>query len=439
LREQPLWQLLAANQSAVVLAVLRAAFAEGAPALPGTLLHERVGRELDLLRAAGEDLPQAARLYVADWLRQGWLVRRLPAAAAEETYEPSAEAAAALRFVGGFMAPEAATAANRPTSEFARTPPDLGPQDRAGSAPPGAREMSASGMEARQLDIFADSGDVVRRNAFAEAVLAEDLPMARAAMQAWKAEWPDDRLLASGAALLAHLPATSDAPAGSGLAAEAVAAAADTLDGVVGPAAAALLGEDASPWMAKQWCALATQARNVAWRAELARVHPTALFLRGGQWGSAAQAVTSIPSWRRIPQPLLWMAEASWRNQGADAAWPLLAEAFWLAPARARALLASLAGSRLRAAMARFESDFELQDEDDWAWWPAWLAVDQPLLAEILGLGEDAPERTAANGFRLVASLLRLEREGRHHDLVAARKRLQSLEPRLFACYMRTR
>jgi hypothetical protein len=36
-------------------------------------------------------------------------------------------------------------------------------------------------------------------------------------------------------------------------------------------------------------------------------------------------AVAGIASWRRIPHPLLWMAEARWRGAGADAAWPLLA------------------------------------------------------------------------------------------------------------------
>lgn len=313
------------------------------------------------------------------------------------------------------------------------------PEERPTSPRPGARQPPGAGMEARQLDIFADSGDVIRRNAFADAVLAENLPQARTALQAWQAEWPDDRLLAPAAHLLAHLQAAGDAQASSGLPATGVAAAADALEVDVGPAAAALLGDGASAWLATQWCALAARARHVAWHAELARAHPAALFLRGGQWNSAAQAVASIPSWRRIPQPLLWMAEARWHDEGADVAWPLLAEAFWLAPARAHALLESLASHRLRQAMERFESDFELQDGDDWAWWPAWLAVDQPLLAEVLGLGEDAPDNTAATGFRLVASLLRLEREGRHHELVAARKGLQSLEPRLFACYMRTR
>mgnify|MGYP006201885513 CR=1 FL=1 len=77
------------------------------PVLPvDTFLTERIARELDALRESGEDLPQTAQAYVADWLRQGWLVRRLPDGASEETYELSADAVAALRYIGSLLAPK---------------------------------------------------------------------------------------------------------------------------------------------------------------------------------------------------------------------------------------------------------------------------------------------------------------------------------------------
>lgn len=312
-----------------------------------------------------------------------------------------------------------------------------------GATPPDDRATASADTEPRQLDIFADSGDIVLRNAFADAVLAENRETARRALNEWRSGWPDDALLAPAERLMAHLQASADAIALRALPAAEVLAAASTLEGEIGPAAAALLGDAAAAWMAQRWSVLAEQARNVAWHPAQAqaqaRRHAAALFLRAGQWRSAAEAAACIDSWRRIPQPLLWMAEARWRGEGADAAWPLLAEAFWLSPARAHALLETLADRRLHQAMQRFEDQFDLLDDEDWTWWPAWLAVDQPLLAQVLGLAEDVPDRPAAAGFRLVASLLRLEREGRHHDIVAARKRLQSLEPRLFASYMRTR
>lgn len=113
LREQPLWQLLAALKAPAILAVLRTVFPEGETTLPGSLLHERVARELAALRDAGEELPQTAALYVADWLRQGWLLRRLPEAASEETYELSVEAATALRFVAGLSTPRTVATESR--------------------------------------------------------------------------------------------------------------------------------------------------------------------------------------------------------------------------------------------------------------------------------------------------------------------------------------
>ena len=48
-------------------------------------------------------------------------------------------------------------------------------------------------------------------------------------------------------------------------------------------------------------------------------------------WPGAPRAVDGPAPWRRIPQPRLWMTQARWHGEGADAGWPLLAEALWLA------------------------------------------------------------------------------------------------------------
>jgi hypothetical protein len=89
----------------VVIALLQALFMEADKALPGSVLLERLARDVDALRSAGEDLPQAPQAYVAEWLNQGWLTRRFPTGAPEEEYELSAEALTALRFVTGLLKP----------------------------------------------------------------------------------------------------------------------------------------------------------------------------------------------------------------------------------------------------------------------------------------------------------------------------------------------
>ncbi len=113
LREQPLWQLLAAQKAPTVVAALRTLLSDNDKVLPGSVLHERLSRELELLRSAGEDLPQSAQGYAADWLRQGWLTRRLPVGAREETYELSAEALDTIRFLGAMQKPQTSATESR--------------------------------------------------------------------------------------------------------------------------------------------------------------------------------------------------------------------------------------------------------------------------------------------------------------------------------------
>ncbi len=101
LRERPLWTLLAADKAPLFMALMQELLLEGEKTLGASLLVERLGQALEELRAAGEDLPQSAQGYLADWLAQGWLTRRLPPGASEEQYELSGDTAQAIRFVWG--------------------------------------------------------------------------------------------------------------------------------------------------------------------------------------------------------------------------------------------------------------------------------------------------------------------------------------------------
>src|SRR5437879_839025 len=98
LREQPVWRILAAQKAPATIALLQVLLFEGKGTLAASAFIEQLNQELDDLRARGEDLPQTAQAYAADWLAEGYLVRRFPAGAAEESYELSAPAAAAIRF-----------------------------------------------------------------------------------------------------------------------------------------------------------------------------------------------------------------------------------------------------------------------------------------------------------------------------------------------------
>ena len=111
LRQQPIWRLLASDSGPVVIGVLQAHLFENEHRLPASVLNERISRDLEELRARGEDLPQTAQAYVAEWLRQGYLERRFLPGAAEEEYELTAAAATAIRFISGLAEPRTAAQA----------------------------------------------------------------------------------------------------------------------------------------------------------------------------------------------------------------------------------------------------------------------------------------------------------------------------------------
>lgn len=113
LRDRPLWRLLAAQKAPTVLALLQTLLLEGDKVLASSVLRERLTRELEQLRARGEDLPQTAQGYISDWLVEGWLTRRFPAGASEEEYELTADAASAIRFVASLLQPRTVATESR--------------------------------------------------------------------------------------------------------------------------------------------------------------------------------------------------------------------------------------------------------------------------------------------------------------------------------------
>ncbi len=294
----------------------------------------------------------------------------------------------------------------------------------------------------QQLDIFADSRDRVLVNALADAVAQRDTGAAKAAAAELAREFADDRQLGPAAVLIEAMQAqtsVADAPLPS---LAAALSARETIEQRQRPAAHSLLGAAAAAtWLAQSWRALAQRARALPFEPSAAQAHAAALWLQGGAWAQAAAAAQGIESWRRKPHALAWMAQATWHHVGPDAVWPLLAELAWLAPPRVPLLLPLLPDKRIQKLARVFENALdELSvDGSHWAWWPAWLLVEQPLLSAPLDDAATDSEAAPPRGFKLVQSLLRLERQGRHADIVRHRKQLQALHAGLFAAYMLTR
>ena len=299
----------------------------------------------------------------------------------------------------------------------------------------------------QQLDIFADSHDRVLINRLAEALCDGALAQSEQALAELSQTFPDDRHLGSAAVLVQTL--AQEQAQGQALSHHSAAAqACEQLAGGVSAAALRVLGADAAkPWLAQRWQALARRARALPFDSETGPEHSThaaALWLQGRAWAEAEQAASAIDSWRRKPAPLAWVAQARWHLQGLDATWPLLAELAWIAPARLGTLLPLLPDAALHKLARGFEgagidTPDDKADWPDWRWWPAWLLVEQPLLSAPLQAAQTDAVAPPEVGFKLVLALLRAERQGRQHDLIALRRQVQALHPALFKAYMATR
>ena len=134
------------------------------------------------------------------------------------------------------------------------------------------------------------------------------------------------------------------------------------------------------------------------------------------------------------------MAQACCRRDGVDAHWALLAELAWLSPQRFDLLCRALADPVLERLRRSFDAEFEGDGQDeDLAWFPAWLLCERASLAPRLAQAQPGLQRAPERAMRVMLDLLHLERQGRQHELPARRRQLRDLQPALFALYMKTR
>jgi hypothetical protein len=114
-KEEPAWRLLATLQSPAICTCLHVLFATER-SLPSSALHERLHRQLEIVRRAGADLPKPANEYASDWIAQGWLRREFPHGATEEVFELTAPTVDAIRYMLRLSQPRAIATESRLTS-----------------------------------------------------------------------------------------------------------------------------------------------------------------------------------------------------------------------------------------------------------------------------------------------------------------------------------
>lgn len=298
-----------------------------------------------------------------------------------------------------------------------------------------------------QLDIFNDSRDVMLRNDVLQALQSQDASKAQLALLTLQHEYPDDDTMTRLQLLLTALATRQQAAVPPPMLVQHADLRLERLRllEVVTPAAQGLMGPAAAtPWLRPFWQDLIARAASLPYRPEFEADHLAPMCLHLQDWSEAALAVAQIASWRRIPAPLAWMAQARLNALGLDAAWPLLAELAWLSPKRLDALVQTSNNALLQRLKDQFDACFEPDPDSldaafDLAWFPAWVLTQRP--QELAHLSQAQPGQHSApeQAMRLLVNLLGLERQGRHHDLVACRKRLRDLNGWLYAQYMQTR
>lgn len=293
-------------------------------------------------------------------------------------------------------------------------------------------------MHPQQLDIFDHSRDTVMCNDVAAALERREPICARSALGVFAEAFPHHESLTPLSVLVSALEQPSAAPfEDHGSMRDARRA----LIEVIEPAAVRIFGERAgAAWLVTQWREMAQRASLLPFRPERSDDHAAPLWLRAGDWSAANDAVARIESWRRIPAPLAWMAEARYRVHDLDGAWDLLAELAWLSADRFDQLVKRLADPLLERLRKRFDATFEGHgDVRDLAWFPAWVLTEKPGLARQLGGAQRSLHTEPEEAMRLLLELLGLERQGRQHDIVERRKALRDAHPSLYAAYLKTR
>jgi hypothetical protein len=290
-------------------------------------------------------------------------------------------------------------------------------------------------LNTMQLDLFMDGRDVMLQNDVIAALRARDAIAGRRALAAFETEYPAHEAVTLLRLLLDTLekplaPITSHSNAADAL---------SVMQAKVVPAAQRIFGSNAAAdWLSPLWLSLADAAAGLPFNAQMPQHHRAYLLLQSGKWATAGGEIARIPSWRRIPAPLAWMAQARFHQGGLESAWCLLMELAWIDAHAFNRLADQLPAPALHKHLKDFDAALD-DDEPDRAWFPAWLLIALPALSSVMRDTQPgsnhAPERVA----RLIVDLLALEKQGRHADIVTLRKKLRDGHAGLFAFYMQTR
>lgn len=118
----------------------------------------------------------------------------------------------------------------------------------------------------------------------------------------------------------------------------------------------------------------------------------------------------------------------------------MLAEFAWISPRCLEDVVSATTEPMIKQLVNQFEASFiAFEAAEDLVWFPAWVLIERPNLAATFALAQPSNHSLAEKSIRVMIALLGLERQGRHHDIVTARKHLNDVNEALFMAYMKSR
>ena len=280
------------------------------------------------------------------------------------------------------------------------------------------------GVEMKQFDLFLDSQSVRARNALYGALAQADANEAKRAHDELSVLEPSHRWLPHASTLIAALetPLPTDADGGLGILAHLDANWTEAADGIFGA------GEH--DVLVPYWRAVGRVLEGVRFNPERPDLHASHAWMKSGEWESAERCIRDVPGYWSQPALLARMAEAIWRQQRwAEAAdhWFALC---WLAPEEFQQIM-ECGDIRDRTLRDGWYTglDQDLEPAMTAAWFPAWMLLHKPGLAQLVA----APAGTSAPEYAFATLLTLTAGDGEDTD---ARRRLQQLHPGLLAYFL---
>ena len=199
------------------------------------------------------------------------------------------------------------------------------------------------------------------------------------------------------------------------------------------PAASAVLGEDSRPWLHQKWSEVGGALAGSPFDPEFPDCHASYAYERCDDWLAVERSILTVAEFSTQPVLLERMAKAVWHQRRWKDAARLWFELCWSAPDRFQGLMdhGAVPDPVLRDGWERW-LDQELVSVTSPSWFPAWMLIHEPKIAEVM----PAP---AICGAPQAAFAALLELTIGNDKKTELRKKLQQLQPGLLASFLSRR